>query len=133
MGDYTVAKREDAFDFMAQYPGFGEMRSFTDALGAEHVAFTWRRMPEDTGGRGSYGHRHRTQEEIYFVVSGKVAFKLGDDVFEAGPGTAVRVPPEVLRSVHNDGPDEAQLIICSPRVDDPAADTEQVDDFWPTD
>ncbi|HYU61063.1 MAG TPA: cupin domain-containing protein [Solirubrobacterales bacterium] len=133
MGDYTVAKREDAFDFMAQYPGFGEMRSFTDALGAEQVALTWRRMPEDTGGRGSYGHRHRTQEEIYFVVSGKVAFKLGDDVFEAGPGTAVRVPPEVLRSVHNDGPDEAQLIICSPRVDDPAADTEQVDDFWPTD
>jgi mannose-6-phosphate isomerase-like protein (cupin superfamily) len=133
MSNYTVASRDEAVDFMEQYPGFGEMRSFTDALGAEHVAFTWRRMPEDTGGRGSYGHRHRTQEEIYFVVSGKVTFKLDDDVFEARPGTAVRIAPEVLRSVHNDGPGDAELIICSKRIDDPQGDTEQVGDFWPAD
>jgi mannose-6-phosphate isomerase-like protein (cupin superfamily) len=133
MSGYSVVKREDAFDFMKQYPGFGEMRMFTDDLGAEQVAFTWRSMPEDTGGRGSYGHSHKTQEEIYFVVSGTLTFKLGDDVFEAGPGTAVRIAPDVVRSVHNDGPGEVELIICSPKLDDPAADPEQVEDFWPSD
>jgi mannose-6-phosphate isomerase-like protein (cupin superfamily) len=133
MSGYTVVKRDDAHDFMAQYPGFGEMRMYTGALGAEQVAFTWRSMPEGTGGRGSYGHRHKTQEEIYFVISGKLTFKLDDDVFEAGPDTAVRIAPEVVRSVHNDGPGEAQLIICSIKLDEGAADTEQVEDFWPSD
>ena len=133
MSDYTVVKREDAFDVMERWPGFGEMRMFTGQLGAEQSALTWRQMPEDTGGRGSYGHRHKTQEELYLVVSGEVTFKLGDDVFKAGPGTAVRIPPATLRSVHNDGPGEAEIVICSPRVDDPEGDVEQVEGFWPSD
>jgi mannose-6-phosphate isomerase-like protein (cupin superfamily) len=132
MADYRVASREDAIDFMEQYPGFGEMRSFTDALGAEEVAFTWRLMPPDTGGKGSYGHRHRDQEEIYFVVRGTVQFKLGDDVVEVGPRSAVRVSTDVFRSIHNDGPDDAELIICSKKAQADEAEGEQTDtDFWP--
>ena len=132
MADYRVASREEAIDFMEQYPGFGEMRSFTDALGAEEVAFTWRLMPPDTGGKGSYGHRHKDQEEIYFVVRGTVQFKLGDDVVEVGPRSAVRVSTDVFRSVHNDGPDEAELIVCSKKAQADEADGEQTDtDFWP--
>jgi mannose-6-phosphate isomerase-like protein (cupin superfamily) len=88
-------------------------------------------MPAGTGGRGSYGHRHRTQEEIYFVTAGTVTFKIGDEVFEAGPGTAVRIPPGELRSVHNDTEAEAELVICSPRVDDVEAETITEDGFWP--
>jgi len=134
MGDYVIASRDDATDWMAEYPAFGEMRSYTDALGCDAVAFTWRRMPPDTGGKGSYGHRHKNQEEIYFVVRGTVQFKLGDDVFEARPHTAVRVPTHVFRSVHNDGPDEAELIICSPKAITDEAETEKTDpDFWPAD
>jgi mannose-6-phosphate isomerase-like protein (cupin superfamily) len=131
MADYAVVKREQAADWMAQYPGFGEMRSFTDALGSEEVAFTWRLMPPGTGGKGSYGHRHKDQEELFFVVRGTVQFKLGDDLFEAGPHTAVRVPTHVYRSVHNDGPEEAELIICSKRATGDEAEVEQVDGFWP--
>jgi len=132
MGDYIIASRDDATDWMAEYPAFGEMRSYTDALGCDAVAFTWRRMPPDTGGKGSYGHRHKDQEEVYFVVRGTVQFKLGDDVFEAGPHTAVRVPTHVFRSVHNDGPEEAELIICSPKAITDEAETEKTDpDFWP--
>ena len=133
MGDYTVVKREDAMDAMEQYPGFGEMRMFTYALEAEQVALTWRLMPPDTGGRGSYGHSHKTQEELYLVLSGEVTFKLGDDVFMAGPGTAVKIPPDTVRSIHNDGSGEAEVVICSPRVEDPAADVQQVEGFWPSD
>ena len=131
MSDYTIAERDDAFDIMAEYPGYGEMRSYTEALSAEQVAFTWRRMPAGTGGRGSYGHRHKSQEEIYFVVSGEVTFKVNDDVFKAGAGTAVRLEPQALRSVHNDGAGDAQLVLCSVRIDDPVADALTQDDFWP--
>ena len=42
MSGYTIVTRDEAPDFMAQYPGYGEMRFYTEALGAEQVAFTWR-------------------------------------------------------------------------------------------
>ena len=73
---YSIASREQALDFMADYPGYGEQRWYTEALGAEQVSFSWRRMPPGTGGRGSYGHRHSGQEEVYFVISGEVTFKV---------------------------------------------------------
>ena len=104
-------RREEAVDFMAEYPGFGEMRYYTAALGCEQVSFSWRSMPPGTGGRGSYGHRHPGQEEIYFVVSGTLTFKVGDDVFEVGPQTAVRMTGDAFYSVHNDTGDDAELVI----------------------
>ena len=130
-GDYAICKRDEAPDWMAQYEGFGEMRAFTDALDADEVAFSWRLMPPGTGGKGSYGHRHKDQEEIYFVVDGMVQFKLGDDIVEVGPHTAVRVGTEVFRSVHKDGPDEAELIICSIKAKGDEAEGETLEDFWP--
>jgi uncharacterized cupin superfamily protein len=129
MDGYSVAKREDAIDWMAQYPGFGEMRWYSDAVGCEQVSFSWRQMPPKTGGRGSYGHRHPGQEEIYFVISGNVTFKVGDDVFEAGPQTAVRMTGEAFYSVHNDTEVDAELLLFSTRRQD--ATTEQQQDFWP--
>jgi mannose-6-phosphate isomerase-like protein (cupin superfamily) len=133
VGGYTIVTRDEAPDFMAQYPGYGEMRFFAEALAAEQVAFTWRSMPAGTGGKGSYGHRHRDQEEIYFVISGRLLFKLGDDVKEVGPHTAVRVPADTYRSVHNDGPEDAEMVICSVRAEDMESETETTPDFWPAD
>jgi quercetin dioxygenase-like cupin family protein len=86
-------------------------------------------MLPGTGGRGSYGHRHPGHEEMYFVISGVVTFKLGDDVFEAGPQTAVRVAGDTYRSVHNDTDTEAELLIFSTRLAQPPTDTQ--DGFWP--
>lgn len=129
MSDYSVAKREEAIDFMADYPGFGEMRHYTDCLDAEQVSFSWRTMPPGTGGRGTYGHRHLDQEEVYFVISGTVTFKLDDDVFEAGPRTAVRIGGDTFRSIHNDGNEDAELLLFSTRDTDVVS--EKRDDFWP--
>ncbi len=131
MADYSIATRAEATDYMAEYEGFGEMRSYTGPIAAEQVAFTWRLMPPGTGGRGSYGHRHLTQEEIYFVSAGTVTFKIGDDVFEAGPGTAVRIAPQAFRSIHNDTTEQAEVVLCSIRVDDLQDEVETEDDFWP--
>jgi hypothetical protein len=43
----------------------------------------------------------------------------------------VRVAPETVRSVWNEGPDTAELIIISMRIDDPRGDAAIVEDFWP--
>jgi mannose-6-phosphate isomerase-like protein (cupin superfamily) len=133
MSDYSVAKREDAVDFMAEWPGFGEMRWYTQALGNEQVSFSWRSMPAGTGGRGSYGHRHPGQEEIYFVISGTVTFKIDDDVFEAGPKTAVRIGADAYRSIHNDTDSDAELLLFSTLEVGAQESTEKHEDFWPDD
>ena len=88
-------------------------------------------MPAKTGGKGGYGHRHKTQEEIYFVVDGTLQFKLEDEIIDAGPGTAVRVAPEVVRSVWNEGPEDARLVIVSTKIDDLRDDGEMIEGFWP--
>jgi mannose-6-phosphate isomerase-like protein (cupin superfamily) len=130
MSGYAVSKLADVPDaFGGQYPG--SMRTMTAQLGSEQIAFTHRLMPPKSGGKGAYGHRHKTQEEIYYVISGRLQFKLGDDLVEVDGGTAVRVAPETARSIWNDGPEDAELVICSVRLDDPGADGEIVEDFWP--
>jgi uncharacterized cupin superfamily protein len=125
---YSIASRAEALDFMAEWPEYGEQRWYSEALGTEQVSFSWRRMAPGTGGRGSYGHRHPGQEEVYFVVSGTVTFKVDDDVFEAGAQTAVRIGGDSYRSVHNDTDDEAELLIFSTRLAEPPLETR--DDFW---
>ena len=129
MSGYQMVRLEDVDDWLGDYPG--EMRGITYAIGAEQVAITYRRMPQHTGSKGSYGHRHRTQEEIYFVVSGRLQFKLDDEIVEVGRHEAVRIPPGTLRGVWNDEAEDAELVIVSPRIDDPMGDVETVDGFWP--
>jgi mannose-6-phosphate isomerase-like protein (cupin superfamily) len=129
MGGHTRATREDATDWMAEWPGFGEMRWYSGALETEQVSFSWRSMPPGTGGRGSYGHRHPGQEEIYFVAAGTATFKVGDDVFEMGPKSAVRMTGDDFYSVHNDSDSDVELVLISTRLADPP--TEKQEDFWP--
>jgi len=128
---YSIANREHALDFMEGWPEYGEQRWYSDALATEQVSFSWRRMLPGTGGRGSYGHRHPGQEEVYFVISGTLQFKLEDEVIDVPAGSAVRVAPDVVRSVWNDGPDDAELVICSVRLADQSEEHEMVQDFWP--
>jgi mannose-6-phosphate isomerase-like protein (cupin superfamily) len=125
---YAIRRLEEVPDVLGDYPGEMRMTTASD-LGAEQLAFTWRRMPAQTGGKGSYGHRHRTQEEIYFVAEGTLQFKLEDEVIDVPAGSVVRIAPSVVRSVWNEGPDDAVLIMCSVKSDGP--DHETVADFWP--
>jgi mannose-6-phosphate isomerase-like protein (cupin superfamily) len=132
MSEYQIVKLDEVPDWLGDYPG--EMRGITYAIGAEQVALTHRRMPQHTGSKGSYGHRHKEQEELYFVLSGKLQFKFGDEVIELGKYEAVRVPPGTWRGVWNDEPEDAELIIVSKRIEDPEGDTERSpEDFWPAD
>ncbi|HEY7732999.1 MAG TPA: cupin domain-containing protein [Gaiellaceae bacterium] len=129
MSGYTITPLSEVPDVLGDYPG--EMQMITSSVGAEQAALTFRRMPAGTGGKGSYGHRHRTQEELYLVLSGTLQFKLGDDVVDVPARAAVRVAPAVVRSVWNDGPDDVELVIVSTKIGDPRADVEIVEGFWP--
>ena len=129
MGNWTIKSLDDVPDVLGDYPG--EMRMATYDVGAEQVALTYRRMPAQTGGKGSYGHRHKTQEELYLVLSGTLQFKLDDEVIDVPARTAVRVAPEVVRSVWNDGREDAELVIASVRITDPEGDVSYVEEFWP--
>src|SRR2546421_5235890 len=112
MPDYTVRTLKEVPDaFGRQYPG--SMRLLTSEVGTQQIAFTHRVMPPQSGGKGGYRHRHKTQEEVYFVIRGTLQFKLEDDVIDVDGGTAVRVAPSVVRSVWNEGPEDAELVICS--------------------
>ena len=128
MSGYTVARAEDVPDLLGDYPG--EMRNLTRGIDAEQVAITYRRMPRHTGGKGSYGHYHRVQEEIYFVIAGKLQFKLGDEVVEVEGGGVVRVAPSTPRSIWNEEEADAELVIVSTRLEG-GGDAVIVEDFWP--
>ena len=129
MGSWTIKPLDDMQDMLGDYPG--EMRMATYEVGAEQVALTYRRMPAKTGGKGSYGHAHKTQEELYLVLSGSLQFKLDDEVVDIPARTAVRVAPEVVRAVWNEGPADAELVIASVKIADPRADGIITQDFWP--
>ena len=129
MSGYTIKRLDEVPDvFGGKYPG--TMRMLSDPLEVEQVAITHRHMTPKSGGKGGYGHRHKTQEEVYFVVSGTLEFKLDDEVLELQGGSVVRVGPEVVRSVWNEGPEDAQLIIVSTRIGDPREDADMIEDFW---
>jgi mannose-6-phosphate isomerase-like protein (cupin superfamily) len=129
VGNWTIKPLDEMQDVLGDYPG--ELRMPTYEVGAEQVALSYRRMPAQTGGKGSYGHAHKTQEELYLVLSGTLQFKLDDEVVDVAARTAVRVAPEVVRSVWNEGPDDAELVIASVKIADARADTVLTENFWP--
>jgi quercetin dioxygenase-like cupin family protein len=81
---------------------------------------------EDTGGRyalvevlepaGAEGplHVHHAEDEGFWVLAGRVTFTVGEDTFEAGPGTFVFAPRDVPHTyrVHSEG--ARLLFILSP-------------------
>ena len=127
---YTVVNIAEAKDISGDYPG--EIEMMTGDLQAEQVAFTHRHLAPETGGmRGNRdGHSHKTQEEIYYVISGTLKIKLDDEVLDLGPGTAIRIAPSTARSVWNEGPEDVQMTMVSPKVDSLRDDVEFHADFW---
>ena len=98
MADYKVVKVSDVPD---QGPNLGiapnvEIRFLRNDLGCENCGVSYIRVAPNH--RQQSGHRHKVQEEIYMLVSGSARAKVGDDVFEMQPWTAVRVPNDTVRA-----------------------------------
>jgi quercetin dioxygenase-like cupin family protein len=127
MPAYKIAHLDDIDDILGDYPG--DMKPLKDALGTTQVALTYRRMPAQTGAKGSYGHRHQTQEEIIYVISGQVQVKVGDEVLELPAKSAIRIAPGAVQGTWCEGPDDAEILIISNRME-PEDTVDKIQNFW---
>jgi mannose-6-phosphate isomerase-like protein (cupin superfamily) len=135
MPPYTILRAGEAPDFTGDAPG--AFLGYGRPMAAGQVGLNVRVLPPHTphappGIDPATGHSHRTIEEIYLVVDGEITIKLDDDVVVLGPRDAVLIPPETVRSVRNDSDHEALLVLCSVRVEDPGAEVEWHEGFWPS-
>lgn len=97
MAGYTKVNLKEVDD---QAPNFGlspdlEARFARVALEAEMTGVTYQRLAPNF--RVPFGHNHKTQEEVFIVVSGSMRAKLDDEVLELGQWDAIRVPKETMR------------------------------------
>ena len=127
MSGYTIINLKEVED---QAPNFGlspdlEARFARVALDAELIGLTYQRLKPNL--RIPWGHKHKTQEEVYIVISGSVNVKLGDEVKELGPWDAIRVSKETMRGFEA-GPEGVELIAIGAPGGPGDAETEQ--DWW---
>ena len=82
-------------------------------LEAEQVgARLWRLKP----GQASTWHRHQSQEEMYLLLEGEGRIRVGGETLTLGRLDSLRVDPNVLRQVFNDGDEDALwLVFGAPR------------------
>jgi mannose-6-phosphate isomerase-like protein (cupin superfamily) len=106
---HTVINLKDVED---QAPKFGlspnlEMRMARVPLELEHSGLSYQRIAPNF--RLPFGHKHKTQEELYIVLSGSLRAKIEDEVIELKPWDAVRVDKDTMRSFEG-GPEGAEIL-----------------------
>lgn len=116
MGDQTMSELAGAVEegagwtvgslgAMGAGPGFRKVR---DQLGVTQFGVNAIVMPP---GYVANAHWHDRQEELYFVHSGTIDIRLGDEVRRLGPGGFARVDAATVRQVSNPGEVEATYVI----------------------
>jgi mannose-6-phosphate isomerase-like protein (cupin superfamily) len=130
MADYSIVPVSEVPDIAADVgmdPDNFEIRMMREKLALENFGVTFERFA--AGYRPTRGHRHGVQEEVYFLVSGRARAKLGDEVIDLEPWTAVRVPPNTARAFRAAGDEDAVFVtIAAPQAD--LSDVEFIQDFW---
>lgn len=112
-------------------PAFGladtlEARFARKALDAKHVGISYQRLQPNT--RLPFSHRHKTQEEIYVVLSGSGRASLEGEIVDLRQWDALRVDKETTRGFES-GPDGLELLAIGGPVGD-GNDAEMVDAAW---
>lgn len=62
-------------------------------------------------GGGPPPHVHRREDETFYVVEGRIEFRLGDETIEAGPGDFVNVPRGTVHCFRNAGAETARMVL----------------------
>jgi mannose-6-phosphate isomerase-like protein (cupin superfamily) len=129
MSAYKIVNLKEVED---QAPNFGlspdlEARFARVALDAELIGLTYQRLAPNL--RVPWGHKHKTQEEVYVVISGSILVKIEDEVKELKPWDAIRFSKETMRGFEA-GPEGAELIAIG--APGGPGDAETVQDWWPT-
>jgi mannose-6-phosphate isomerase-like protein (cupin superfamily) len=127
MSDYGKANLKEVED---QAPKFGlspdlEARFARVALEAERIGVTYQRLAPNY--RLPWGHKHKTQEEVYVLVSGSARAKIDDDVVELRPWDALRVSKDAVRGFEA-GPEGAEFIVVG--APGGPGDAENLQNWW---
>jgi mannose-6-phosphate isomerase-like protein (cupin superfamily) len=127
MSEYKIVNLKEVED---QAPNFGlspelEARFARVALEAELVGLTYQRLAPNF--RVPFGHKHKTQEEVYIVVSGSLRVKLEDGIKELGPWDAIRLSKDTVRGFEAGAEGAEVIAIGAPGG---PGDAEVIDDFW---
>jgi mannose-6-phosphate isomerase-like protein (cupin superfamily) len=106
-------------------PGL-EARFAREPLGLEKSGISYFKVAPDF--KTPFGHTHSEQEEVYVVTSGSAIAKLGDEIIELDQWDALRVPPNVWRSLGG-GPEGAEILAFgAPNTGN--TDAEMKQGFW---
>jgi mannose-6-phosphate isomerase-like protein (cupin superfamily) len=128
MAGYTIQNLKEVED---QAPNFGmapdmEMRMARVPLELEQSGISYQRLAPNY--RLPFGHKHKTQEEIYVVLSGALKAKVEDEVVDLKPFDALRVQKDTMRSFEA-GPEGAELIAIGAPSTGPG-DGDVVQGWW---
>jgi mannose-6-phosphate isomerase-like protein (cupin superfamily) len=97
-------------------------------LGLEKSGISYQRMAPNF--RQPFGHKHKTQEEVYVVVGGGGRIKLDDEIVELRQWDVLRIPPDTVRCAEG-GPDGLELLCFgAPRTGSPREDVEPMPNWW---
>lgn len=89
-------------------PAEGEVLEFMPG-----EVFTWKSTAEHNGGGIDFGeltiaagsavpeHIHHGNDETYYILDGSFLFKVGEELAEGGPGTAIHIPRGVRHAWKN--------------------------------
>ena len=127
MSDYTIVNLKEVED---QAPNFGlspdlEARFARVALDAELVGLTYQRLAPNF--QVPWGHTHKTQEEVFLVISGSMKVKVNDEIEELGPWDAIRVANTTPRGFEA-GPEGVEFIAIG--APGGPGDAENIEGFW---
>jgi mannose-6-phosphate isomerase-like protein (cupin superfamily) len=127
MSGYTIVNLKEVED---QAPNFGlspdlEARFARVALDAELIGLTYQRLAPNF--QVPWGHTHKTQEEMFVVISGSMRVKVRDEIYELGPWDVIRVSKETPRGFEA-GPEGVEFIAIG--APGGPGDAENIEGFW---
>lgn len=81
----------------------GDLRPYDPHLECEHVAFSIGHLKP---GQSVGHHTHEKAEEVYILMQGTAQIRIGETVVDAKAFDSFRFPPDVPRSVYNNGKED---------------------------
>jgi uncharacterized cupin superfamily protein len=117
MSTYTLKNLEDTTD-MAAEQGMGdtlEAHFPREELGCERIGFSLQRLKP--GRQLPFAHTHKTDEELYVVLSGGGQAHVDGDLLDLRPMDVLRCAPSTARSFSS-GPDGLELLVFGTHHDD---------------
>jgi mannose-6-phosphate isomerase-like protein (cupin superfamily) len=128
MAKYTIVNIRDHENIAPKFgmPEGMEARFPKHELNCEIGAVGLEKLPP--GVRTPFGHKHKTQEELYVVVAGSGRVKLDDEIVDVRRWEVIRVSPQTMRNFEA-GPEGLEVLAFGAPIAE-ENDAEIVPGWW---